>query len=50
MEFTWQRFHEKSWTFNELTHKQLEMHGCILNTVDTDALVLKHQVTSIHSE
>ena len=32
-----------------LTHKQLEMHGCMLSTVATDALVLKHQVISIHS-
>ena len=31
------------------THKQLEIHGCILNTVVTDALVLKHQDTSNHS-
>ena len=32
-----------------LTHKQLETHGCILSTVATDALVLKHQAISIHS-
>ena len=25
------------------------MHGCVLNIVATDALVLKHQVISIHS-
>ena len=25
------------------------MHGCIINTVATAALVLKHQATSIHS-
>ena len=25
------------------------MHGCILSNVATDALVLKHQVISIHS-
>ena len=31
------------------THKQLEMHRCILGTVVTDALVLKHQAISIHS-
>ena len=32
-----------------LTHKQLEKHGCIINTVATDNLVLKHQAISIHS-
>ena len=31
-----------------LTHKQLEIHGCILNTVATDGLVLKHQAISSH--
>ena len=34
---------------NELTHKQQETHGCILSTVATDALVLKHQAISIHN-
>ena len=29
--------------------KPFFMHGCILNTVATDALVLKHQAISIHS-
>ena len=33
-----------------LTHKQLEMLGYVLNTVHTDALVLKHQGISIHSD
>ena len=32
-----------------LTHKQLEMPGCMLSTVATDALVLKHQALSTHS-
>ena len=32
-----------------LTHKQLEMNVCIINTVATDALVLKHQAISINS-
>ena len=32
-----------------LTHKQLEIHGCLLSTVATDALVLKHQGISIQS-
>ena len=26
-----------------LTHEQLENHGCVLSTVATDAMVLKHQ-------
>ena len=33
---------------NILTHEQLEMHGCMLSTVATDALVLKHQAISMH--
>ena len=32
-----------------LTRKQLEKHGCIISTVATDALVLKHQAISIHN-
>ena len=32
-----------------LTHKQLETCGCVLITVNTDALVLKHQAISIRS-
>ena len=32
-----------------LTHKQLKMHGCMLSTEATDALVLKHQGISTHS-
>ena len=36
----------KSYT---LDHKQMEMHRCVHSTVDTDALVLKHQAISIHS-
>ena len=31
-----------------LTPQQLEMQGCILTTVATDALVLKHQIIIIH--
>ena len=31
------------------THKHLEMHECILSTVATDVLVLKHQAIRIHS-
>ena len=32
-----------------LTHKQLEMHGCILSIVATDVLVLMHQGISTNS-
>ena len=32
-----------------LTLKHYEMHGCIVSTVATDALVLKHQAISILS-
>ena len=32
-----------------LTHRWLKTNGCVLNTVATDALVLKHQAISIHS-
>ena len=32
-----------------LTHKQLQMLGCLLSTVATDVLVLKHQAISTHS-
>ena len=28
---------------------QLEKHGCVLSTLATDALVLKHQAISAHS-
>ena len=31
-----------------LTYKQLEAHGCVLGAVANDALLLKHQATSIH--
>ena len=33
----------------ELTHKQLEVHRCVLSRVSTDALALKRQAISIHS-
>ena len=32
-----------------LTPKHREMHGCVVSTVATDALVLKHQAISIHN-
>ena len=35
--------------FYVLTHRQQEMHRCILSTVATDALVSKHQGISTHS-
>ena len=43
------------WTNDEpvewciLTHKQLETHRCIINTVATAALVLKQQAISTNS-
>ena len=36
-------------TTNYLTLTQRETHGCIVSTVATDALVLKHQAISIHN-
>ena len=33
---------------NKLSHKQIKTHGCVLSTVSTDVLVLKHQSTSTH--
>ena len=39
----------KIWYDNFVNHKQLETHGCVLSTVATDALVLKHQAISTHS-
>ena len=35
--------------YNELTPKHWETHGCVVSTVATDALVLKHQAISIHN-
>ena len=32
-----------------LTLKHREKHGCVVSTVATDALVLKHQAISIHN-
>ena len=32
-----------------LTHKWLEIYGCIISTLDTAVLVLKHQAISTHS-
>ena len=43
----WMNCYEENWSV--LTHKQLETHGCILSTVATDALVLKHQAISIYN-
>ena len=36
-------------TLSRLTPKHRETHGCVVSTVATDALVLKHQVISIHN-
>ena len=35
--------------YEDLSHEQLEVHGCLLSTVATDVLVLKHQAIDIHS-
>ena len=43
-----QKANETMVHFSPLTHKQMKMHGCVLSTVATDALVLKHQAISIH--
>ena len=32
-----------------LTHKPLEIYGCVISTVATDALVPKHHTISIHN-
>ena len=37
------------WKCHLLTLKHWEMHGCVVSTVATDALVLKHQAISIHN-
>ena len=38
------------WTIAHcLTLKHRETHGCVVSTVATDALVLKHQAISIHN-
>ena len=34
---------------DHLTLKRQETHGCVVSTVATDALVLKHQAISIHN-
>ena len=43
----------KSWntlqTYTSLTPKKRETHVCVVSTVATDALVLKHQTISIHN-
>ena len=38
-----------SYAGNQLTLKHRETHGCVVSTVATDALVLKHQAISILS-
>ena len=41
---------ETSWIMKDewLTLKHWETHGCVVSTVATDVLVLKHQAISIH--
>ena len=36
-------------SFVHLTLKHRETHGCVVSTVATDSLVLKHQAISIHN-
>ena len=43
------QYHMASLGHNELTPKHRETHGCLVSTVATDALVLKHQAISIHN-
>ena len=45
--FSW--FYSKDATGKNLTLKHRETHGCVVSTVATDALVLKHQTISILS-
>ena len=40
---------ENGYSVRFLTLKHWEMHACLLNTVATDAMVLKHQAISSHS-
>ena len=40
---------KKSFHFVHLTHKHRETHGCVVSTVATDALVLKHQAITIQN-
>ena len=42
-------YHENYTTHYILTIKHREMHGCVVSTVATDALVVKHQALSIHN-
>ena len=39
----------RSLFFLRFTLKHRETHGCVVSTVTTDALVLKHQAISIHN-
>ena len=40
---------EVEWIYISLTLKLRETHGCVVSTVATDALVLKHEAISIHN-
>ena len=42
-------FPQKNLARQGLTLKHRETHGCVVSTVATDALVLKHQAISIHN-
>ena len=45
----WALVKRKHLNINSWTHKHWETHGCLVSTVATDALVLKHQAISIHN-
>ena len=42
-------FNKETGRRKALTLKHRETHGCVVSTVATDALVLKHQAISIHN-
>ena len=45
----WWKFNLNDISISVLTLKHQEMHGCVVSTVATNALVLKHQAISIHN-
>ena len=47
--FEWKQKQKKPTKQNHSTHKQPEMHMCVISSGATDALVLKHQVINIHN-
>ena len=48
--FSYQKYHiENTYDMKCLTLKHLETQGCVVSTVATDGLMLKHQAISIHN-